>query len=177
MNVLTQILEILKYIIPALVVFATVYYLIKSFFNAQYQLQALAQQAKSNKDIIPLKLQAYERLMMLCERIDLSALSYRLRIGTMNVEQFQNAMMIAVQQEYEHNLSQQIYVSESLWKIVNLAKNETLSQINIAGQGLSKEADSSQLIQKLNGIIANEDFQPLNKAKSAIKQEVSLILQ
>ena len=64
-------LEILKYSIPALIVFATVYTIMKKYMDNQYALESLKFRQGQNQDILPLKLQAYERLMLLCERISI----------------------------------------------------------------------------------------------------------
>ena len=92
-------LEILKYSIPALIVFITVYFLFKNFLRQQYHLEQLKFRQNQSKDITPLKLQAYERLMMLCERISLDNLTYRLSHPDMGVAELRNALLIAIQQE------------------------------------------------------------------------------
>ncbi len=71
-------LEISKYILPALVVFATVYFVMKRYLNMQYSTQVLKFKQEQLKNTLPIKLQAYERMAMFCERISLENLSYRL---------------------------------------------------------------------------------------------------
>jgi hypothetical protein len=161
-------LEILKYILPALVVFVTVYYLMRTYINGQLNLQRIKYQEENRKFSVPLRLQAYERLILLCERISVESLLLRLRTKEMNATELKNVMMLAVKQEYDHNLSQQLYVSAKLWEILTLAKNQVLDQIFLA----EKEAKSSsadaysaalfKLAQKSN---------PIATAKSAIVKE------
>ena len=57
-------LEILKFTIPGLIVFAATYFILKQYISSQYDLKALELRSKYSKDAIPLKLQAYERLLL-----------------------------------------------------------------------------------------------------------------
>lgn len=166
-----NLIEILKYSIPALIVFATVFYLFRNFLNQQYQMEALKLRQTQGKEIIPLKLQAYERLMMLCERISLDNLTYRLVHPDMGVNELRNAMLIAIQQEYEHNITQQVYVSENLWKIIQIAKDQMQTVISEAN-GSSNAEFLSGARQKM--IDAKAD--PIAYAKSAVKSEAALLM-
>lgn len=174
-NVISQVLEIFKYVLPAVIVFITAYQLMKKFLNAQVNLESM----KLNKDIrsetLPLKLQAYERLMMFCERINVNSLASRLRTKDMTVDSLRNVMVIAVQQEYEHNISQQIFISDPLWNIIQLAKEETLGLIMSAGPQLRKDDMSIELIKALNDASQKLPLNPIDQARMAIKKEVSLL--
>ncbi|MFN8337883.1 MAG: hypothetical protein U0T36_02590 [Saprospiraceae bacterium] len=164
-------LEILKYSIPALIVFITVFYLFRNYLNQQYNLEALKFRQLQSKDIFPLRLQAYERLMMLCERISLDNLSYRLSHPDMGAEELRNAMLIAIQQEYEHNVTQQVYVSENLWKIIYLAKDQM--------QGLISEVQGNtqaELLQSIRIRLAQAKADPIAMARSAIRNEAEILM-
>lgn len=164
-------LEILKYSIPAIIVFLTVYYLFRNFLNQQYNLEALKFRQHQSKDIIPLRLQAYERLMMLCERMSLDNLSYRLAHPDMGADELRNAMLIAIQQEYEHNVTQQVYVSENLWKIIHLAKDQM--------QGLISEAQGNTQAEFLHSVrlrLAQAKTDPVMVARSAIRNEAEILM-
>jgi hypothetical protein len=164
-------IEILKYSIPALIVFATVFYLFRNFLNQQYQLEALKYRQSQGKEIIPLKLQAYERLMMLCERISLDNLAYRLVHPDMGVDELRNAMLIAIQQEYEHNVTQQVYVSESLWKIIQIAKDQMQTVISEADG-----ATNAELLSNVRQKMINAKADPIAYAKSAVRNEAELLM-
>ena len=141
-------LEILKYILPALIVFATVYFLMKRFLDMQYSTEVLRFKQSQAKNTLPVKLQAYERLAMFCERISLDNLSYRLSGGSMDAKTMGNAMLVAIQQEYEHNMSQQVYVSEKLWEIITMAKNQMQNVVTTASADASIGNSPAALIQK-----------------------------
>src|SRR5690606_3917144 len=109
---LSVILEIIKITIPALIVFATVHTLLKQYLEKQYQLRKLDLKQDQTKTTTRLRLQAYERLSLFCERISIPSLILRLRSEKMNAMELRLAMMIAIQKEFEHNITQQVYVSD-----------------------------------------------------------------
>jgi hypothetical protein len=173
---MNTLLEIIKVTVPSLVVFATVYFLFKKFFDGQIALAQIKRATKKTHEALPLKLQAYERLMLYSERIKIQNLSLRLNIKDGKAPDLANAMMVAIQKEYEHNLAQQIYVSNQLWKIINMAKNQTIGIISEAKERLGADAHANNLIEECGEIIAKLGTDPLEQAKAAIKEEVSVIL-
>lgn len=166
------ILELLKIIGPAVVVFITVYYMLNQYFTHERFRTNSAQLQKNNEQTLPLKLQAYERLALFLERIKISNLMLRLPKGEMNSSQWINTLMLAAQQEYEHNLVQQVYVSDQLWNIVNLAKDEVLHSLHTIADQLETNQASPNL---MNQETQHSDLY-IQKALEAIKQEVKLVL-
>jgi hypothetical protein len=104
-------LELLKYTIPALVVLATAYFLLKLYLESQFRLQAMAQRGESLKTTLQLRLQAYERLTLFCERAAIHNALLRARTPGMRVADLRNALLASVNQEFDHNAVQQLYVS------------------------------------------------------------------
>ncbi len=164
--------EILKIAVPAIIVFLTAYFVLKQFLQSQYQIQVLALRKERQHQILPLKLQAYERLSLYCERISPESLIFRLRTPGMTPEQLRYALLVAIHKEYEHNLSQQIYISENLWEIIRLAKNEILSIITAVNSG----PDTDKFSEKLLEIASERKDLAINKALIAIKKEAALYL-
>ncbi len=173
---LEVILEIIKVTVPALVVFATVYYLFKTFLENQHKLQVLKMRKENKSHSFPIKMQAYERLMLFCERITLSNLMLRVRSENQTAGGLRLAMMIAIQQEFEHNVSQQVYVSEELWKIITFAKNDTINLVNIVAKTVDENASSQELSKAIFNHLNEVKVTPLDKARSAIVQEASVYL-
>jgi len=85
-------------------------------------------------------------------------------------------LLIAVQQEFEHNLTQQLYVSEELWAVLQAAKLKTMDIISLAADGLSPDASADEYASKLINIASQETSLPSTIAKRAIKSESSLWL-
>jgi len=169
-------LEILKYTLPAVIVFVTAYYVLKQFLDAQYKKQLLEYQKKMVDQKLPLKLQAYERLLLYCERIDLKNMVHRLRSSNMRVEDLMTVILITIQKEYEHNLAQQLYVSDSLWKILQLAKENMIGIVSNFSEKFDKNSPSGDYANLLIAAAEAQD-NPLIAAKKAIKEEIKLILQ
>ncbi|MBC7884634.1 MAG: hypothetical protein H7X99_04125 [Saprospiraceae bacterium] len=165
-----SLIEVMKYSVPALIVFVTVFYLFRNFLNQQYQLEALKFSQKNSKDIIPLKLQAYERLMLFCERISMENLTYRLINNDMGVKELRNAMLIAIQQEYEHNLTQQLYVSENLWKIIKMAKDQMQDLIS-----KSDGSNNGEFLNNMGKFLTEGNNDPVVLARSAVRNEAELL--
>ena len=174
--ILEVILEIFKFTIPALIVFLTVFYMFKRYSQTQYQQKALELKMDLTKQTLPIKLQAYERLLLLCERIDIHQMYFRLNTQNMNSRELMQSMMVTIQQEYEYNLAQQLYVSSNLWKIVTLAKDQILQIISQTGELTNPEDRSNVLLERINLVMSQMKSHPLEQAKDAIKKEVDLLL-
>lgn len=167
---------ILGLTIPSVVVLLTVYLMFRQYFNHQTQTYLLQSKRNREQITLPMRLQAYERLTLLCERIDLADLILRLRTPGSGATELQSALLVAIQQEYEHNLTQQLYISEELWKILLLAKNKTMDLVSIASQSLPSNATGDDYVKHLFELAAREEKLPSQIAKSAIKSESSLWL-
>jgi len=172
---MNAILEILKYILPALVVFATVYFMMKQYLKQQYDLTAMQMRREQYDTTLPLKLQAYERLAMFCERISADNLAYRLSNSSSDAGSLSRAMMIAIQQEWEHNLSQQIYVSDKLWEIISLAKQNMQALVTSAADAVGDDAPASTYVSKLMSIVGSQQLDPLVQARKGLKEETQLL--
>lgn len=170
---LKVLLEIVKVTVPALIVFATVYYLFKNYLEHDSQRRRM-EMSKDNKGLsFPLRMQAYERLALFCERISLGNLILRVRNEQMSSADLKVALMVAIQQEYEHNISQQVYVSENLWKIIAFAKNDTINVINLVSKTVSPDASSLDMSHAIFRYLDEVKQTSLDTARSAISQEAS----
>ncbi len=167
------ILEIIKVTLPALIVFLTIYYLFKEFLNNQRQMFLIQNQKEARTEILPLRLQAYERLALFCERVKVPNLAYRLELTALTATDFRMAMLITIQQEFEHNVSQQVYVSKDLWAIVEIARNNTVAFINATFEGIAKETTAADFRLSLFNNLEKMGEQPMDTALLAIKREVS----
>ncbi len=174
---MTQFFEILKYILPALVVFITVYYTMKQYLNSQYNLQYLRNQNKNAKHNIPIKLQAYERLLLLMERIRITNLVFRLRSTDMNVKELTASLLISIQKEFEHNQAQQLYVSNDLWNIIKLAKDNIQSIISETSSKFQDSENCTNMANTLMVIEKNQNKSSVDVAIEAIKKEAQTILK
>ncbi len=175
-GLLSFLLEILKLTIPGLIVFFTAYRLIKSFLDKQLQLKQVELSQQVRKTTLPLKLQAYERLALLMERISLPNLVLRIRVEGTHAAALRVALLMAIQQEFEHNVSQQIYVSDNLWHIVKLARQEVEQIINGVAEQVDPKADSKVLADALILFFEKQEEPATTKAVQAIRKEAALYL-
>ena len=171
------ILEILKYIVPSLVVLAACYLIVNKFLVAQYQRKQLAL-FKDTQDItLRLRLQAYERMVLFIERISPRQLINRVYDSSMTVRDLQIAMTITIRSEFEHNLSQQIYVSHNVWETVKNVKEQELNMVNRIAQTLDPETPAKELTARILEIVSNTDIElPTDMALHIINEEVRTVL-
>ena len=101
------------------------------------------------KIIMPLKVQAYERFLLYLERVQLPQLVKRVYTPGMEKGTFHLMLLQNVREEFEHNIAQQLYVSNTTWSAVVNAKEELVNQINTTFEQLKDEEDVSILAQSL----------------------------
>ena len=168
MEILNSLLEIVKYIVPA----AVVYFLMKKFLDGQQTIEQIKLKASQKNETLPLRFQAYERLSLLLERIKIPSQVMRLSTPSSEAADLKKALLISIQKEFEHNLTQQVYVSDDLWQIIVVAKDSALNYVNQAyDTANSSLEDFTKLLLSgnethLNPIISN--------AQKAIRKEVEI---
>ncbi|MFZ4401454.1 MAG: hypothetical protein ACOYO1_15570 [Bacteroidales bacterium] len=176
MTYLSSLLEILKYILPSLVVFATAYYLLKQFLENNSRNRLLDMKMKNQADnqqfITPVRLQAYERIVLFLERISPNSLVLRVGEPNMNVIQLQTAMIMAIRQEYEHNLSQQLYIPSKTWQMVKDTKEDMINVISNVAANIDKSSNSSELAKAVFELTASVERLPIEVAIEILKNEI-----
>lgn len=163
--------EILKLTIPALVVFATAYYLLKMLLDERQRIDRAILRNDAQKITLPLRLQAYERLTLLCDRAGVVNTLLRVRAPGMKVRDLRASLMLAISQEFDHNTSQQLYVSDTLWQIIQFAKNDTLTMVTTAGSDLDPGDDAELLFNTLLKELEQQQPTILQKTIVAIRTE------
>jgi len=125
----------------------------------------------SYKIVVPLRIQACERLLLYLERIKFSTLIKRVFQPGISRSDFQFSLIQNVQDELEHNLAQRLYVAEDTWQLVNLAKEEVIQNINAAfnDNPESDAADIALILSMFHNPIAE-------KAINSLKMEFDSFL-
>jgi hypothetical protein len=173
---LSVLLEIIKVTVPALIVYLTVHTLLKQFLEGQYRMKAAELQQDRQASTTPMRFQAYERLSLLCERIALPNLIMRVRPDGMSVAEYRLTLMLAIQQEFEHNITQQVYVSQQLWEIIKTARDHTVEVINLSADNMTPKGDAKELAQFILSLPQENTVGALDKALVAIKREAASLL-
>lgn len=171
-----EILDILKYILPSLVVFGASYYVMKLFIENESRQRLLSIKLENNKLITPVRLQAYERIILFLERITPSNMIMRLYNKNMSSIELQSLLVRNVREEYEHNLSQQIFLSDQSWEMVKKAKEEIIKLINTAAAGINDKAPSQELSHAIINKALEFSELPNHKAIAVLKKEIRQVI-
>lgn len=166
-------IEILKIILPAGAVFAAAYLIVKRFLDNE-QNQRELELKKSNQNIVtPLKIQAYERIVIFLERLHPNSLVLRVNKNGYNAQQLHMELIKTIKSEYEHNLSQQIYLSNPAWELVKNAKEEVMKLINITATKVPHDRSSNDLAMMILNVASNLDKKmPSEVAIDFVKKEL-----
>ena len=182
MDSMEKISDVLLYFIPAILVLIGMFIVIKRFIDNQtatikrflekeIQLKVAEERNNRQKESLPLKLQAFERLILFLERISPNSLLVRVHRGGMTAVQLQAELVATIRAEFEHNLSQQIFVSEQAWEEVKDGKEEMLRIINNAFSHAGSNATGIQMSSQIFEQVLRMENVPTQKAVDFIKSE------
>ncbi|RYZ47624.1 MAG: hypothetical protein EOP49_20855 [Sphingobacteriales bacterium] len=174
---LKTILEILKYTVPAIVVLIACAVIVKRFLVTEVKEKQLKLLEDNQETTVRLRLQAYERLVLFIERIHPRQLVPRVYMSGMNVAELHAALTYTIRTEFEHNLSQQIYVSKPVWNTVRGVKEQELNMINTITQQLNPEAPGKELHTRIvDYVMTMEGELPTDVALELINEEAKKVL-
>lgn len=167
----TRLIELISYTLPTLIMAFVAYSFFDLYTKNETAKRNYLLQKETKPDSLSLRLQAYERMTLFLERINPSQLLVRITPISEDKNDYQNYVIAQIEQEYEHNLAQQIYVSEECWSTITTAKNATIQMILVATKN-EKISDANQLRE----IILKDLLQkpsPSSSALAYLKTEVS----
>lgn len=170
-------LEILKYTLPAVVVLIACTLIVRRFLLTELKEKQIAMLRENQGPTVRLRLQAYERLALFLERVHPRQLAPRVYQTGMTVGELQATLIFNIRTEFEHNLSQQIYISKAIWDTVRGVKEQEMNMINsIAGQ-LDPNADAKELHKRMvDYILTLEGDLPIDVALQMINDEAKTVL-
>ncbi len=176
MNFPQGLIDFLVYLAPSLMVFFTTWFLVRRFLQRETTLKMLELKSLQQKEMMPLRLQAYERLSIYLERISPNVMLLNQYEPGMTVLEFQQGMLTMIRDEFEHNYAQQIYITPALWNLIRNAKEEVARQVIIGASSLDGEAPAYQLSKKIFDAIIDKDEHPTQRALNILKVEVAQLL-
>lgn len=165
-------LDLLKIIIPSLLVFLTSYYVLRNYLDNDYKKQLLEIKSDAIKATLPMRLQAYERCTLFLDRISPNNLLVRVQGTSMSAKELQSILLGTIRQEFEHNVTQQLYVSAQAWEVITSVKEETVRMINNATMGLAPQASGLDLSKTILEHLAKQEQNPYLIAVAIMKNEV-----
>lgn len=169
-----KLIESLHYAIPSLVSGLIALYFFKEYAKSDSGLQKFRLLKEDKKLTTTLRLQAYERMTLFLERISPANLVFRIKAQNDNKKAYELSLIHTIEQEFEHNLAQQIYISNKCWNVISTAKNTTIQLVIDASKDINvmnADALREAIIKK----VVNKQA-PSDTALAFIKKEVSGIL-
>lgn len=150
--------------------------LLKSFIEREEKLQLLSIKKENQRITLPLRLQAYERFVLLLERITLSRLLLRVAEPALTAQQLQHSLILNIRNEFEHNLSQQIYISETSWEWIKKTVEESIQLINTSASTIPADSSASVLISLLMEMENSGQAPQTHKVISHLHAEAQFLL-
>lgn len=164
--------DIIKITVPAIVVFLTAWVLIRNMIKNDQDRRRQELVLQGNRTVIPIKLQAYERIVLFLERISMESLLVRVSSPELSASQLHSALLTTIRSEFEHNLSQQIYMSPQAWEVVRNARSNIIKIINNEAEMMPPTASGLDLSKQLLEKIMQLDKEPTRVAIEYLKDEV-----
>ena len=164
--------ELLKIILPAGLVLYAMYLTMRTFVSKQFAEKQFDLKAETARTLLPIRLQAYERMTLFLERISPNNLLLRTNGQAVNVLDFQQLLLAEIRDEFNHNLSQQVYMSHEAWDHIRKAFNQVMTLINASTQSLPADAPAVELSKKVFEIIIQQQIDPTAEALRYLKDEV-----
>ena len=168
----TKILESIAYTLPAAVTALVAYYMFKGLINhknAEKKLEILAAQKKEG---LPIKLKACERLLLFCDRINPVKMLLRIPPISENTSDYLQLLIANIEQEFAHNLVQQIYISEATWTAIYAGKTAVINKL----KEVAENATSANDLREKMLIEYSKSTPPTETAIDFIKNEVRKLL-
>jgi hypothetical protein len=164
-------MDIFKYVIPAFIVMMTAYLLLDKMLVNEDKRRKYDLNKKNQSTLTPIRLRAYERIMLLLERTNPGSMLINVIKPGMNCLDFQSQLLQYIRNEFEHNYSQQIYVSDELWESVKQTKENLTKLINTAAAHFQPDESASKLAEAIIRIYSEVEKNPTQVAVEILKEE------
>jgi hypothetical protein len=168
--------DILKITIPGLLVLLTAWLLIRNLLKNDQEKRKQELILQSSRTVTPIKLQAYERIVLFLERISLESLLVRVSTPSMSASQLHSALLTTIRSEFEHNLSQQIYMSPQAWEVVRNARSNMIKILNGEFEKMPETATGMEFSRKLLESVMALEKEPTRAAIDYIKGEIGRMI-
>jgi len=169
------IIDLLKVIIPAGAVLYGMYLVMQGFISRDLTARQLEIRGKSIETVLPNRLQAYERICLLLERLSPQNLLIRVGHAGLTAKEYQRVLLDEIRNEYNHNVSQQVYMSEAVWTLVRNSREDLVMTINEAASGLPETATGLDLAKKVMERSLEKNVDPIGHALSELKKEIQQV--
>ena len=168
-----KLIELLSYTLPAIITGFVAYYFFNLHTKNEEGRRRYLLNKDTQKDALPLRLQAFERMTLFLERINPGKLLIRISPNSEDKNDYENLLISNIEQEFEHNLSQQIYMSDECWTVIITAKNATIQMIRRTNRSENVKTANNLREEIMNDLMDKQS--PSSVALSYIKNEVQYL--
>ncbi len=171
MEIVGKLVDVLLYTVPAAAVILMGYLMLKQYLDHIKRAQDQDWKQRQQKHYMPVMMQSYERLIMLLERIHPESLVFRVHKPGMSARLIQADMLKVIRDEFDHNLTQQLYLSNEAWSAVKAAKEETIKIVKVAASQSGENADGMKMAESILKLVSQMDKLPTEVAIDILKSE------
>ena len=172
MNWLEILFDLLKYSVPLVITFGFIYFILNNYLQENFKLRSLDLKLTNQNAITPIRIQAYERIVVYLERITPNNMVMRIHSPGMSARMLHSEILKTIRNEFDHNIAQQIYMSNASWELVKSAKEEMIKLINAAAYKVGDSPDGLELAKLLLEISGNVEKLPTQIALEYLKKEI-----
>jgi hypothetical protein len=165
-------LDIVKYTVAGLGVVWAAFYMIRPYLDRSESMQLVELKKTISSQTLPLRLQAYERVVLFIERINPANMLLRLNDPGYSAAQLHMLVVAELRNEYQHNVTQQIYVSANAWAVVKRLKDDTLSIVNNAVKALPETATGLELSKTILAQLSHLEDSPYDIGLNLVRREL-----
>ncbi|MFD3002075.1 hypothetical protein ACFS7Z_17010 [Pontibacter toksunensis] len=169
------IIDLLKIALPAIIVAVAMYYLVKKHYERDYKVRLLELRQKNSEVVLPIRLQAYERVVLLLERITPSNLLLRVGGAGQTAADYHRVLLNEIRNEFNHNMSQQVYMTEQAWQQVKHAREDVVNLINKTYKELPENSRGTDLAKRILETVLTTEQDPTSRALIYVKQEIGQV--
>lgn len=166
------IFQLFAYMLPTVITGVIAFYFFRLHTNNEEGRRRFLLHKDTQKTTLPIRLQAYERMALFLERISIPSLIVRVSPKSADKASYENLLIKTIETEFDHNLSQQIYLSDECWNVIKAAKSATIQMIRKAAMSETDSAD------KLREDVLTETMDkasPSATALSFVKKEIGAL--
>jgi hypothetical protein len=167
--------DLIKIVLPASLVLLGIYISMEALLRRMMEKTVLELRTKNTATILPVRMQAYERMALFLERISPQNLIVRVNQPGMTAGELHAVMLREIREEYSHNLSQQIYMGPGVWALIRNAMEDMVSVANTCAQGLDPQAPSIELARRIFEQMMNLGNDPVQNAMAELKNEIAVL--
>ena len=172
MNIILYLADILKLTVAGILVFIVAWFFVRNHLDKIAQNSLLQLKQTNLKETLPLRLQAYERVILFLERINPTNMLIRLHNTNMTATEMQQVILTEIRAEFQHNMTQQLYISNHSWTIIKKMMEDTIGMVNNTVNALPDDASALSLSKTILSHLDQLKDNPYEMALAIIKRDM-----